>query len=173
MIMKKKAFLFATALLTASVIFYACKKNNEGTTNLRVNLTDAPFDASMVNVDIKEVNVKFRDDSTSWIKLSTKAGVYNLLGLQNGVDTLLAVGPVPTGLLKEIRLVLGTENSIVINDTIYPLTIPSGGTSGLKIKVNKNLAAGIDSILVDFDAGLSVIKTGNGTYSLKPVIKLK
>lgn len=171
--MNKKVFFFATSLLTISLFFYACKKNNEGTTNLKVNLTDAPFDASAVNVDIKEVNVKFRDDSTSWIKLSTTAGIYNLLGLQNGIDTLLAVGPVPTGLLKEIRLVLGNNNSIVIKDTIYPLTIPSGGSSGLKIKVNKNLAAGIDSILVDFDAGLSVIKTGNGTYILKPVLKIK
>lgn len=171
--MKKKTFLFATALLAASVFFYACKKNSGDTTNLKVNLTDAPFDASEVNVDIKEVNVKFSDDSTSWIKLATVAGVYNLLKLQNGVDTLLAVGPVPTGLLKEMRLVLGTDNSIVINNIIYPLTIPSGGTSGLKIKVNKNLAAGIDSILVDFDAALSIIKTGNGTYILKPVLKLK
>lgn len=171
--MMKKTLLIATTLLAFSAIFYACKKNSGGTTQLKVNLTDAPFDASEVNVEIKEVNVKFTDDSSGWFSLPTVAGVYNLLDFQNGVDTLLAAGPVPTGMLKEIRFVLGTNNSIVINNTVYPLTIPSGGSSGLKIKINKNLAASVDSILIDFDAALSIIKESNGSYSLKPVLKLK
>lgn len=169
----KKTLFIATTLLTFSAFFYACKKNSGGTTHLKVNLTDAPFDASEVNVEILEVNVKFTDDSSGWFSLPTVAGIYNLLELQNGVDTLLAAGPVPTGMLKEIRFVLGTNNSIVINNMEYPLTIPSGGSSGLKIKVNKNLAASVDSILIDFDAALSVIKEGNNSYILKPVLKIK
>lgn len=171
--MIKKTLLLASTLLAFSVVFFACKKNSGETTNLSVHLTDAPYDASEVNVEILEVNVKFTDDSSGWLTVPTVAGIYNLLELQNGIDTLLAVGPVPRGLLKEVRFVLGTNNSIVINDTIYPLTIPSGGSSGLKIKVNKNLAASVDSILIDFDAALSIIKESNGSYSLKPVLKLK
>ena len=153
--------------------FVACQKDNEkGTTDLKIRLTDNPYNATEVNVDIKEVLVTMRDDSTGWVSLNTNAKVYNLLGLQNGVDTLLAIGTVPTGTLKEIRFVLGTNNSIMINNVTYPLTIPSGSESGLKIKVNKQLNTSIDSLLIDFDAALSV-KEQNGAYKLMPVIKLK
>ncbi|MBY0479411.1 MAG: DUF4382 domain-containing protein [Chitinophagaceae bacterium] len=171
--MNNKALFIAIALLASTVGFYACKKNKDEMTNLKVHLTDAPYNASEVNVDIREVNVKFTDDSSGWFAIPTVAGIYNLLEFQNGIDTLLAAGPVPRGMLKEIRFVLGSNNSIVINNTEYPLTIPSGASSGLKIKVNKTLAASVDSILIDFDAALSIIKESNGSYSLKPVLKLK
>jgi hypothetical protein len=164
------------ALLAGLVLvaFNSCQKENtSGTTNLRVRLTDNPFNATEVNVDIREVRVNMADDSTDWVSLNTAASVYNLLGLQNGVDTVLATGIIPTGVLKEVRFVLGNDNSIVIDSTEYPLTIPSGTESGLKIKVNRQLNASIDSLLIDFDAALSIIKTGNGEYKLKPVLKLK
>ena len=162
------------AVLLVSISITACEKeDNNGSTNLKVRLTDNPFNATEVNVDIKEVLVTMRDDSTDWVSLNTSAGVYNLLGLQNGVDTLLATGVIPTGTLKGIRFVLGTNNSIMINNTTYPLTIPSGSESGLKININKKLNASIDSLLIDFDAALSILQTGAGDYKLKPVLKIK
>ena len=104
--------------------------------------------------------------------LNTNAAVYNLLKLQNGVDTLLASGTVQTGTLKEIRLILGTNNTVVVGGTSFPLTIPSGEESGLKIKVGKNVSAGLDSLVVDFDAALS-IKSEPGGYKLRPVLRIK
>ncbi len=71
-----------------------------------------------------------------------------MLDLQNGVDTLLATGTVQTGIVKEIRLILGPNNTILVNGVPNPLIVPSGAESGLKIKVGKNLRAGLDSILV-------------------------
>ena len=56
---------------------------------------------------------------------------------------------------------------------VYPLTIPSGSESGLKVKVGRNLKDGSDEFTVDFDAALSVHQTGQGSYMLKPVLKLK
>lgn len=169
----KHLVLFCLVLLTAAITFYSCSKDNEaGSTNLHVRLTDAPAAYDEVNVDIKEVRVNLKDDSTGWVALNTNAAIYNLLGLQNGVDTLLATGTVQSGILKEVRLILGTNNTIVVGGVSHPLTIPSGAESGLKIKVGKNIAAGIDSILVDFDAALSVKEEG-GTYKLHPVLKLK
>ncbi len=135
-------------------------------------MTDAPFDAQEVNVDVQQVLVHFSDDTSKPVFLNTSTGVYNLLKLQNGVDTLLASGTVPGGNLRSLRLILGSRNTIKINGVVYPLTIPSGSESGLKINLNKKLTS-VDSLLVDFDAGLSVIKTGNGEYKLKPVLKLK
>ena len=125
-----------------------------------------------VNVDIKEVRVNFRDDSTGWVSLNTNAKIYNLLGLQNGVDTLLATGTVQTGIVKEIRLILGSNNTIVDAGVTYPLTIPSGSESGLKIKVNKQLNATLETLIVDFDANLS-IRLEPGGYKLRPVLRIK
>ncbi|MEO7924548.1 MAG: DUF4382 domain-containing protein [Chitinophagaceae bacterium] len=166
--------LFVFAIAT-SVVFIACSKDNDGgPTTLRVRMTDNPLLADSVNVDIRQVRVKFSEDSINgWIDLNTYAGIYNLLGLQNGVDTLLAVGTIPTDVVKEIRFVLGPNNSIVVGGINYPLTIPSGSESGLKIKVNKKLNGTLDSLLIDFDAALSIHQIGPGNYQLKPVLKIK
>ncbi len=173
--MKTRNISIFSVLAVLVVLIIACQKNNNGDnlTNLKIRLTDNPFNATEVNVDIREVRINLRDDSTGWTNLNTNAGIYNLLALQNGVDTLLATGTVPTGTLKEVRFILGDNNSIKINNTIYPLTIPSGSESGLKIKLNKKLNASIDSLLIDFDAALSILLTGNGDYKLKPVLKIK
>lgn len=175
--MKNSRGLLLPAAIFSTFVFFACtkdKSNETGTTTMRIMLTDKPFQADSVNVDIQQVRVKFSDDSTGgWIDLNTHAGVYDLLGLQNGVDTLLAVGTVPTDILKEIRFVLGSNNSIVVAGVNYPLTIPSGSESGLKIKVNKQLNGTLDSLMIDFDAALSIHQTGQGNYMLKPVLKIK
>ena len=170
--MKMYKVLIAT-VCTSTLLFFACSKEKSGgSSTLQVRMTDAPAAWDEVNVDLREVRVNFRDDSSGWVSLPTTAGVYNLLDFQNGVDTLIAQGTVPAGMLKEIRLVLGDDNTIVVNGEAHPLTIPSGSTSGLKIKVNKNISNNLDSILIDFDAALSV-KEQNGNYRLMPVIKLK
>lgn len=162
--------VFALTFLTIT----ACQKENkQETTEFKVLLTDNPFNASEVNVDIREVKIKLHEDSTNWISLNTHAGIYNLLALQNGIDTVIAQGTIPVGILKEVRFVLGNDNSITIDSVTYPLTIPSGSESGLKIKLNKNLNASLDSLLIDFDAALSIHQTGNGEYKLKPVLKIK
>ncbi len=177
-----KHIALKSSLLIAAVtavIFISCSKNggDEGTSNLHVRLTDGPTNLAEVNVDIREVKVKFSDDTSSvngWTTMATNVGVYNLLGLQNGVDTLLATAPLPKDIVKEIRFVLGPNNSI--KDTfgvVFPLTIPSGSESGLKIKVNKKLNAELETLIIDFDAALSIFKTGAGNYMLKPVLKIK
>jgi len=164
-------------VLSGSLLIFlsACQKDNsQNTTHLKVHLTDNPYNATEVNVDIKEVNVKLDGvDSANWVSLNTQAGVYYLLDFQNGLDTLLAQGIVPTGNLKEIRFVLGSDNSITIDSVNYPLTIPSGSESGLKIKVDKPLRASLDSLVIDFDAAMSIFQTGKDDFKLKPVLKVK
>ena len=97
--MKKNIIILATILLSGTLLFVACSKSdkNVGTSNLSVRLTDAPTAFEEVNVDIREVRVKFSNDtlSTGWVTLNTFPGIYRLLDLQNGVDTLLATGAFP------------------------------------------------------------------------------
>jgi hypothetical protein len=166
--------MLSLILLIGTITFFSCSKenNNSGNSNLRVMLTDAPAAYDQVNVDIREVRVNLRDDSTGWTTLNTNAKVYNLLRLQNGVDTLLATGTVQAGPVQEVRLILGSNNTVVVGGVSYPLTIPSGSESGLKIKVGKNIHAGLDSLIVDFDAAMSINQEPGG-YKLRPVLRIK
>jgi hypothetical protein len=176
--MKKNIIILTAVLLSSSLIFYSCSKDsksNQGTSTLNVRLTDAPTAYEEVNVDIMEVRVKFSDDSlnTGWVTLNTFPGIYRLLDLQNGVDTLLATGAFPFQTIKEIRFVLGSNNTIKDAGVVYPLTIPSGAESGLKLKISKDLNETLETIIIDFDAALSVTKTGAGDYKLRPVLRIK
>lgn len=165
-----KLFLFS-ALAVLSIGFVACKKDAENST-LKIRMTDAPLAVEEVNIDLESVEVKFDKDTTKWLTMQTNAGIYNLLGLQNGIDSLIAQGTFPVGVVKEIRLIVGSDNTIKVDGQTYPLTIPSGAESGLKIKVNKRLEATIETLLIDFDAALSVKEESDG-YKLRPVVLLK
>ena len=169
----KLKVLFVSLLSISTIVFYACKKDG-AQTQLRVHMTDAPAAWDQVNIDLKEVQVKLsKTDTSSWLTLQTNAGIYNILEFQNGLDTVIADGALPTGeIVKEIRLVVGSENSIVVSGQSYPLTIPSGAETGLKIKVHKPLQAALENILIDFDAELSIHEQTDG-YKLVPVIQLK
>jgi hypothetical protein len=175
--MKKVTVItLAVAFLVSAFALISCKKDAANST-LHIRLTDAPTALDEVNVDIREVRVKFSDDSLSndgWVTLATNAKVYNLLGLQNGIDTLLATGTFPTtNVVKEIRFILGPNNSVKDAGVVYPLTIPSGSESGLKIKVNKSLNATLETLVIDFDAALSIQKEATADYKLRPVLKIK
>jgi hypothetical protein len=171
--MKKFVLSLLIAGSVSAIVFVACSKDDNESTTLKVRMTDAPIDAEEVNIDLLQVRANFRNDSSGWVDLNTTAGIYDLLGLQNGVDTLLAVGVLPSNSLQEIRFVLGPNNTIKVNGTVYPLVIPSGAESGLKLKINKRLNSPIDSILIDFDAALSIHQDGPGDYKLRPVLKVK
>ena len=85
---------------------------------------------------------------------------------------MIAQGTFPSDVVKEIRLVLGDRNSIKANGQTYFLKIPSGSESGLKIKVSKQLLANLETLLIDFDAALSVKLEIDG-YKLRPVLRIK
>ena len=167
--------------LVAGGMLTGCQSDEEvsGNARLAVRLTDAPGPYEAVNVDIREVMVHTAADADEkdggWVSLNVmNDGVYNLLDFSNGVDTLLAEGTeLPTGKVSQIRLVLGDNNSVVVDGETQPLKTPSAQQSGLKLKVNADLTPGITyEVLLDFDAARSVVKAGNsGKYNLKPVIR--
>jgi hypothetical protein len=59
-----------------------------------------------------------------------------------------------------------------VDGQVYPLETPSAESSGLKVKIDKELNETLNTFTLDFDAALSV-KEENGNYKLMPVIKLK
>ena len=156
------------------LLFTSCNKD-EATTSLVVRLTDSPGDYEAVNIDIQsiEVHANTGEQSSGWTTLDSNSGVYDLLTLNNGVETVIADDVYPAGRVSQLRLVLGENNSVVVDGENFPLTIPSGSESGLKLLINADLIEGITySVLLDFDAAKSVVSAGaTQTYLLKPVIK--
>jgi len=168
----KMKMLYAFLLSASTTLFFACSKD-ASQSHLNVHLTDAPGEWDEVNIDLKEVDVKLSKDTSKWLTLETVQGVYNLLGLQNGIDSIVAQGSFPSNsIVKEIRLIVGSNNSITVNGQTFPLTIPSGAETGLKIKVDKHLASSLEDLTIDFDAALSIAQEADG-YKLRPVIRLK
>lgn len=180
---KKNAMKNLLAVLSVCYIvgFSSCSEEESGEARLKVVLVDAPASYDEVNVDVQSINVRFgqaddsADDDSGWTDISDfEPQVFNLLDLTNGSEEVLADVSVANGTLGEVRLVLGDENSLVMDGVETALTVPSGGSSGLKIKLNAELKAGITYTLVlDFDAANSVTSTGSGNFNLRPVIHAK
>ncbi|MCU0444535.1 MAG: DUF4382 domain-containing protein [Microscillaceae bacterium] len=170
-------FLSYIFLILSSLGWLACNQDPKAA-RLEIRMTDAPGDYSEVNIDIQEIRINVSDspnDENGWIKLqNTRTGVYNILKLTNGLDTLLADIDLPAGKVSQIRLILGKNNTIRLKgqNTRKPLDTPSAMQSGLKIQVNATLQEGINyRILLDFDASRSIVETGSGKFKLKPVIR--
>ncbi len=143
-----------------------------GAARLIIYLTDNPGDYQQVNVDLQQVRIKIKDDS-SWVDLNTNQGIYDLLQYQAGDDTLIVNDTLPPGEIQELRFVLGDSNSVMVDSVVYPLFVPSGSSSGLKIKLQKLMVSdSLTNVTLDFDAEKSVVKTGNSRYLLKPVINV-
>lgn len=176
--MKKMKFVVLTtfAIVTAFMLT-SCDKNNDnenktGKATVQLMLTDAPALYDAVNIDVQEVQL--HNETDGWVTVPLdNPGVYNLLEFSNGLDVLLGTVEMPDGILSQVRLVLGSENSIVVDGETFPLTIPSGSTSGLKFNVHQVLQGGYTyRFWIDFDAARSIHQTGNGEYKLKPVVRM-
>lgn len=175
----KKLFFF----LSCISIIASCNSNDndtstEGSSFISVKLMDDPGDYEHVYIDVVDVMVKVNDNSdgeNGWQSIDAiNAGIYDLLELTGGVNVILADDyEVPSGTLNQIRLILGEDNSVVIDGETYPLQTPSAQQSGLKIQVNQELDPLISyTFLLDFDVDESIVEAGNsGNIILKPVIR--
>ncbi|MEZ5044969.1 MAG: DUF4382 domain-containing protein [Saprospiraceae bacterium] len=165
--------LLLIGLASCETVFEADLSNeNNSTTTLNIRLTDGPIDLEEVNIDLQGIRVK-GPGGFEEIPLETNAGIYNLLDFQNGIDTLIAYADLQLERITEVRLILGDNNTVVVDGETYALKIPSGSQSGLKIKACLDLLTMPQyDLLLDFDAGASIHRTGNGKYIMRPVIKI-
>jgi uncharacterized protein DUF4382 len=153
---------------------------------LGVSLTDAPacgFDA--VNVTVVKVRAhqssSATDTDAGWSDITLNpARKINLLSLTNGVLANLGETPLTAGHYTQLRLVLDPNTAAALSNSVVPsggvetpLVTPSAVQSGIKLINQFDVASGqrVDLVL-DFDACKSVVRRGNGTFALKPVIKV-
>ncbi len=167
-----KKIMYATMV---GLLFMQISSCNKSTTtsdkaHLSVRMTDAPASYDAVNIDVQSVEITGNGGAA--VVLNTTPGIYNLLELSNGINALIATGDLNAGAVSQIRLILGSNNTVKIGGVVYPLSTPSAMQSGLKLQVNQTFEAGVSySILLDFDASQSIVLQGNNTYQLKPVIR--
>ncbi|HKQ24558.1 MAG TPA: DUF4382 domain-containing protein [Burkholderiales bacterium] len=163
--------------------------NGGGSGTLGVSLTDAPacgFDA--VNVTVSKARVHqssgASESAGGWSEITLNPPrKINLLDLTNGVAESLGQTALPAGHYTQVRLVLvanngsnPTNNSVVLSGTPgaeIALATPSAVQSGIKLINEFDVAPGqrVD-LMLDFDACKSVVRRGNGSFLLKPVIKV-
>lgn len=174
--LKFSTILSGVVIMAATMLAVSCQKNKSGDKpRLQVRLTDAPDpNVKEVWVDIKGIAVKMGDSAE--ITLSNAyPGLYNLLDLTNGKDTILADAEIPAGRISQIRLLLGDNNYIITKTgQKINLTTPSAQQSGLKVQIQQDVTGGIlYRLVLDFDAAKSIVKAGNsGQYLLKPVLRI-
>jgi hypothetical protein len=179
--MKLRKTLLTLSMLTLSLsLFFACSKHESSLeknskAQLEVYLTDAPSGSyDSVIIDVRDVKINYSNDTANgWKSLSqVNARTYDILRLVNDKDTILGKTDLDSGHIEQIRLILGPNNYVKIGGQTYPLETPSAQQSGLKINLHQDVNAGIlYKLLLDFDASRSIVKTGNGKYILKPVIR--
>jgi len=171
---KMKKITVILGLFALAFSFSACKDKTDDTTQasypVSVRMTDAPGPYDAVYVDV--IGVEITGGNGKNVLMNVNPGIYNLLNFTNGLDTLIATSVLSDSRINQIRLILGSNNSVVLDSVTYPLSTPSAEQSGLKLNVNYTLQAGVMyAILLDFDANKSIVDKGNGVYSLKPVIR--
>ena len=166
-------------------LLYGCSELNTGNEldnqksgSVIIKLTDAPFpsdrvDSVLVTIDwikLKKSGEESDDESSeegaasSFTMIEVDTTV-NLLELSNGISMVLGeLDDVPIGEYSEIRMHV-TEATVVYDlEKRDVIKIPSGNTSGLKIKISPALEVGGFNpavVLIDFDASRSFLVKGN------------
>jgi hypothetical protein len=150
---------------------FSCKEKEVRFSPVHFYLMDSPSNFDSVNIHIKKIEANVIGDSTVWVPVDTKDTIVNVFHLQDSVTMQVAHDNVPTGLLKQIRFILGDDNSVVIGGVSYPLQLPATGSPALLIDIDKKLNEVFNGFILDFDASQSIVGD-SGNYRLEPVIKL-
>lgn len=169
-----------------------------GKGRLKIYLTDAPGDYLEVNITISKIEAHLvgEDDGAEgeWIVLKEWASgeepIFDLIKLQD-VSELLVDEYFDAGKYTQLRIFVtkssikveievaeeeNTKEIIVLSEVpfeVFDVEIPSVYQTGIKLIHPFEIIDGVETVLtIDFDAEKSIIKTGNESYKLEPVIKI-
>ena len=161
----------------------------EGKGRLNVHLTDAPFPIQLVSstwVTIDRVEIRKTSDAdaeeedSSFMVIAEGEMEFDLLDLTNGITEQIASVDLEPGSYDMIRLRVVDSKVTLNNGEVYDLKVPSGSTSGLKIKIHPAImieAGQTSDVLLDFDVSKSFVAKGNVAagniigFNFKPVVR--
>ena len=190
---------FTLLLLVISLSSCGGSDSPAATGTLNIKLTDAATPLyRAVYVTINEVHV--HHETGGWEILGSPElelpRTVDLLELRNGVMLDLGIVELEAGHYNQMRLILEDregapdpqdplENNILgephpsfnylidTDNDDFPLKVPSGGNTGIKLVNGFDIVAGrANELVIDFDAHRSIVTKGNGNYGLKPTIKV-
>lgn len=175
----KKNMILALFTVLYMVTLQSCQEEKtDDTARVQLRLVDASGDYEEVNVEIIDIQYK-SSENESWISFTPEKGYpikVDLTELIAGNDLLLSDEIIPAGMINQIRLVLGENNTLLLKNAAEPIVLdtPSAQQSGLKLKLDTELEAGFSyTFILDWDVHKSIIKAGNSDkYILKPVIRV-
>jgi hypothetical protein len=181
--MKKISLSFLFILL---ITIWQCSENNTteppsdaqtlGKGSIRLLLIDSPSTLDSIVICISRVEVhKAGTDTTdgSWTVINDSLRYFDLLLLTNGASVVLGDTTLTEGNYTQIRLIVEDCNYVVDAGTKYPLTIPSGTQTGIKLNHSFEIESGkLYELYLDFNVEKSVLITGSGKYKLKPTIRV-
>ncbi|HEX8755482.1 MAG TPA: DUF4382 domain-containing protein [Steroidobacteraceae bacterium] len=164
------------ALLLAAGALAACNGS------LTVSLTDTPVD-NATSVVVAFTGMELHNTNGSLVTINfPSARQIDLLQLQNGVTAALAQGQsVPAGNYDWMQLeVLATKDtqgqSYIALDSgaQYPLYIPSGSETGLKLAAPFTIPQnGTTRLIIEFNLRQSVTTSDGQNYALTPSMRLE
>jgi Domain of unknown function (DUF4382) len=169
----------------------------KGQSQVSLYMMDGPINFDSVLIDIRQVVVEIDTATTQntadqsnqwdagycgfgrsasnksviWDTLTITPGIYNLLALRNGTDTLLASGLYPAGKILKIQITLGSDNSVYTDSTTsYPLQI-FGPNPYFTINVSRTNVQDVTNnefkLWLDFNLSRSIL-FWNGEFLLQP-----
>jgi hypothetical protein len=177
----KEKIIHLTVLLgffVAGFFIFSCTDSTSpetGQGQIKITMVDAPAGYDQVNIVVTRVEVHSSgsDSSSGWFVINNTTATYDLLLLRNGASVVLGDHPLDAGHYTQIRLIIGTGSNVVVDGVTYPLEVPGGAQTGVKLNHAFVIEDGLlYELLLDFDAERSIVVTGNGTYKLKPVIRV-
>ncbi len=181
--MKRISLSFLIVLL---IVLWQCTENNTtepvsgnqipSKGSIRIVLIDSPSTLDSIVICVSRVEVhKSGTDTTSgsWTVINDSLRYFDLLLLTNGASAVLGDTSLTEGKYTQIRLIVEDCNYVVDNGIKYPLTIPSGTQTGIKLNHSFEIESGkLYELFLDFNVDKSVHITGNGKYKLKPTIRV-
>ncbi len=164
--------------LFLSVMALSCQKEGKSESNpvainqphnLTVFLTDDETPAfDSIFIDLRDLEIKVEEDSNSngrWITVPVRSGVYNILRLRNGIDTIFGAGGLPNARIEKLRLTLGHGNLAYKNGQSIPLNLHDDDQQ-VEVELDHNnfdvTSPGQARLWIDFDAAHSIVSDNSG-----------
>lgn len=189
-------FALPLILAASAALLSACGgSTTSGNGEFSLGITDAPVDgADAVVVTFTDVELLAADNTVRRKYTFTTPQSVDLLDFQ-GAQQRFLVGDandgveLPAGEYDSLRLTVASQtnancnsakadpnypNYVLVNGVKFPLIVPSGGSSGLKVRGPLIVAAGERAAYtVDFDLRKSLAERGaTGCYNLRPVLRV-
>ena len=131
-----------------------------------VKLKGASEDTKQLLLDIEQVQLLVGDnefDANSWLTLNTiNTGVQNVSQFAEGTELLLVDNTViPSGEIKKIKLVLGVNNTIIMDNKILQLVSYNDELASSNIVKTTLGANNVYEFIMEFEVDNSIFMANN------------